>query len=180
MPGKVRRKPSLTNLLHLLDYFRYLYEEEQKRNEKLSSATNTYLVVITFAFSFLGGLMSWLSPGILEFSTAPNHPVKFLLLAGLLASIVLILVSLILTMLAIKVRAFERLCSPMDYASEASQIRGEEGLIRSMISNYVVAADRNHHWNNVKARYLSYGLQFYLVGFALLLLTLLGIFAAGR
>jgi hypothetical protein len=169
----------LSNLIRLLDYSKYLYEEEKQRNEKLNSATNTYLVVITFAFTFSASLLSWLSPKVDDLSTFRNDKLQLLFLLCFGVSILILLLSLIFTMLVVKTRQFERLCDPVDFASKASSLNEEE-LISSIISNFVVATDRNFLINNKKARFLSLGLQTYIIGFILLLVTLCGIYITAR
>jgi hypothetical protein len=180
MKKRPQKKYDMNNLIRLLDYFKYLYEEEKQRNEKLNSATNTYLVVITFAFSFSAGLLSWLSPKATNLSTILNDKFQLLLILGLGVSILILLLSLIFTLLVIKVRQFERLCSPVDFATKASIMENEDELISSIISNYVVATERNFLINNKKARFLTLGMQAYLIGFILLLISLSGIYITGR
>ncbi len=177
---KTKKKGDLNNLVRLQDYFKYLYEQENQRNEKLNSVTNTYLVVITFAFTFLVGLLGWISPNPNSLLISANNTNRVLWFVGVGISLILILVSLIFTMLVVKVRSFERLCSPIDFAAEASQIDKEDELISAIISHYVVATERNFILNNKKARFLAYGLQTYIVGFVLLLFTLTGIYITGR
>ncbi len=180
MPTKPRRKYDKNALVRLLDYSKYLYEEEKQRNEKLSSNTNTYLVVITFAFTFSAGLLGWLFPNVNSLPAGSNSKVQLILLLGLGVSILILLLSLVLTMLVVKVRQFERLCDPKDFAVRASKMRREDELISSMIANYVVATERNFVMDNRKARFLAAGLQAYLIGFVLLLATMFGIYITGR
>ena len=58
------RHRDVNHILRLHDYFKYMYEEEKSRSDHLNSATNTYLVFITFAFTFTTGLLNWLKISI--------------------------------------------------------------------------------------------------------------------
>lgn len=181
MPTQQRKaKPTLGNLNRLLDYSKYLYEQENQRNEKLTSVTNIYLVVITFAFSFMSGLLSLISPSsetaLFNLNISKN-PVLYI---GLGVAVVLILLSLIFTLLVVKVRSFERLCNPKDYVTEAEHFKTEQELVGSMIAHYVVATERNFLVNNKKAAHLANALQSYVFGFVILLLAIVGFFVFGR
>ncbi|RJP46348.1 MAG: hypothetical protein C4583_19045 [Anaerolineaceae bacterium] len=180
MANQKQKKQKLGNLVRLLDYSKYLYEQENQRNEKLTFATNIYLVVITFAFTFLAGLLSWLFPESGNSSLIADHRFQVALWVCFGISIVSILLSLIFTLLVVKVRSFERLCNPKEFVVEADYFETEERLIGSIISHYVVATERNFLVNNKKAKYLAYGLQTYIFGFILLLFALTGFSIFGR
>lgn len=169
-----------SSLARLLDYFKYLYEQENHRSEKLNASTNTYLVAITFAFTFLVGLLGWMFPKESGPLIPLDSTIQALLAACAGVAILLILASLIFTMLVVKVRPFERLCDPVKFAGQTSDIRDEADLMRAMISHYVVATDRNFQLDNQKARLLSYALQTFIVGFVLLLSALAGLYFSGR
>jgi hypothetical protein len=159
-------------LVRLHDYFKYLYEEEKHRTEHLNSATNTYLVFITFAFTFTVGLFNWLYPQVDAMFFGKITIIQSILLAGLIISIVLIIVSLVFTILVVKVRRFERLCIPKEFAKEASGMVGENEIINSITSHFIVAVEKNYQVNNAKAKFLAYGLRTYIFGFLLLLISI--------
>ena len=168
------------SLVRLLDYFKYLYEQENHRSEKLNASTNTYLVAITFAFTFLVGLLGWMFPKESGPLAPLNGPVQVLMLVCIGIAVLLILLSLIFTMLVVKVRPFERLCDPAEFAEQTKSIRDEADLMRAIISHFVVATDRNFQLDNEKARFLAYGLQSFVAGFVLLLSALAGLYFSGR
>lgn len=174
------KKQDITILKHLLDYSKYLHEQEDQRNDKLTGVTNIYLVVITFAFTLLLGIISLISPTMEESLLGIRQGYQIALLIGLGAAVVLILASLFFTMLVVKVRSFERLCNPKEFILEASNIKSEEAVISAVISHYVVSTERNFLVNNRKAMYLALALQSYILGFVILLLTVIGFLWIGR
>jgi len=180
MAARKLKTQDLKTLQHLLDYSRYLHEQEEHRNDKLSGVTNTYLVVITFAFTLLLGVISLALPNLedLLLRLSPGVSTMLLIVAG--AAVLLILLSLFFTLLVVKVRPFERLCDSREFVLEASKMKGEAEVISSIISHYVVSTERNFLINNQKARYLSLALQSYLAGFTLLLFTLALLIFSGR
>jgi hypothetical protein len=163
----------------LNNYFKYLYEEEKDRTDKINSATNTYLVFITFAFSFGSGFLGWfssnISPSIFSFSS----PGRIIAIAIFGIAVIFLVISLVFTVLVVKVRNFERLCDPEEFAKEAMNYSGLDDLFGLIIANYIVALDRNFLVNNKKTRYLTRGLVTYLVGLLLMFagFALLSIFA---
>jgi hypothetical protein len=148
-----------------------MYEEEKQRSDHLNSATNTYLVFITFAFTFTAGLINFLhiSTGVI-FSKSISL-IQSLVLMGISLALLLIILSLILTILVVKIRRFERLCNPKDFAVEMANIEDEYEILTSITSHYIVATERNHLVNNDKARLLGYGLQAYIIGFMILIVS---------
>ncbi len=180
MANPRQKKQDLSILNHLLSYSKTLHEQENQRNDKLTNVTNIYLVVITFAFTLLLGVLSLISPTAGSMLLKLSKEFQIVLFGGLGVSVLLILMSLIFTMLVLKVRSFERLCNPKEFIVEASSMKSEEEVVGAIISHYVVATERNFLINNRKARFLAYGLQTYIIGFAILLFTLAGIFMFGR
>jgi hypothetical protein len=180
MANRKQKKPNLSVLKHLLDYSKNLHEQENQRNDKLTSVTNIYLVVITFAFTLLLGVLSLISPSAVNMLLKLSGDFQIVLFGGLGISVFLLLMSLIFTVLVVKVRSFERLCNPKEFVIEASIIKSEEEVISAIISHYVVATERNFLVNNKKAKYLSYALQSYIAGFIFLVFAIIGIFFFGR
>jgi len=180
MASQSQKKQDLSILIHLLDYSKVLHEQENQRNDKLTNVTNIYLVVITFAFTLLLGVLSLISPTAGNMLLNLSKEFQIILFGGLGISVLLILMSLFFTMLVVKVRAFERLCNPKEFIVEASSIKSEEEVISAIISDYVVATERNFIINNKKARFLAYGLQSYILGFVILLLTVISFLVFGR
>lgn len=180
MASPRRKKQDLSILKHLLDYSKVLHEQENQRNDKLTSVTNIYLVVITFAFTLLLGGASLVFPTTESTLSNLGGRYQVMLFVGLGISILLFLMSLFFTILVVKVRSFERLCNPKEFIIEASAIKSEEEVVSAIISHYVVATERNFLVNNRKAKFLAYGLQTYIIGFSVLLFTLVGSYMFGR
>lgn len=160
------------HILRLHDYFKYMYEEERHRSEKLNSASNTYLVFITFAFTFTTGLLNWTGNPFGDLLSKNATLIQSILLVVVCFALILIFMSLILTILVVKVYRFERLCNPKDFAVETADINDESLILTSIISHYIVATERNYKVNNTKANFLSYGLKAYVIGFTLLVISL--------
>lgn len=180
MANPKQKIQDLSILNHLLNYSKTLHEQENQRNDKLTNVTNIYLVVITFAFTLLLGVLSLISPTAGNMLQKLSMVFQVILFGGLGVSVLLILTSLFFTMRVVKVRAFERLCNPKEFIIEASSIKSEEEVVSAIISHYVVATERNFIINNKKARFLDYGLQAYIFGFIILLLTIIGFLVFGR
>ena len=172
--------PDLKNLVRLLDYSKYLYEQENKRNEKLSSSTNIYLVVITFTFTLLVGFLGFIPPKQRFMSLGLNDWVYISLSTCLGISVMLILLALIFTLLVVKVRPFESLCNIKEFIYEAEHYETEEELVGSMITHYAVATEKNIPLNNEKAKFLKLALLSFNIGFIILLFALTGFFILGR
>ncbi len=100
---------------------------------------------------------------------------KTLVIVGLflfLLSISAFFISLIFTVLVLKVWRFERLTDPEQTAIKAIFVESEQELISYIISDYVVACNRNHKVIEKKAKYLSHGLRFLLLGLVLFVTSL--------
>lgn len=160
----------------LHNYTKYLYEEEKHRTEYLNTATNTYLAFITFSFSFAAGVLYWLIPQLDGIALNALTLAQTLGLIGLAGAILLLTLALVFTVLVVKVRAFERLCVPEEFAEEASQHGDEEKLVNAITANYVVATERNFAINNRKTMYLAYALQSYITGFVLFIVSVAVLF----
>lgn len=57
----------------------------------------------------------------------------------------------------------ERLCDPEYFITKASSMATVKELLSSIISDYTVSANRNHHVNERKARLLYISLIFFLI-----------------
>lgn len=163
-----KNKNKNTYIEELNKYCKYLYEEEKDRTDKINSATNTYLAFITFAFSFGSGLLGWLSTNIPTPVFSITSPGKLIAISMLFIAVIFLVISLVFTVLVVKVRNFERLCEPEEFVSEAMNYSEMDDLLSLMLSNYVVALDRNYLVNNEKTQFLTRGLVTYLIGILLM------------
>jgi hypothetical protein len=146
----------------------------------LNSATNTYLVFITFAFTFTAGLLNWLIDPIKILLSKDFTLIQYIFIISMGLAILLIVLSLIFTILVVKVHKFERLCIPKDFALEMSNVNEESEILTSITSHHIVATERNHMVNNRKAKLLSFGLQAYISGFILFILSVITLLLANE
>jgi hypothetical protein len=153
----------------LADYSKYLYEEELKRSERYHGAMKTYLVFISLTFSGTIAIAKWLEihPAIF-FAKVMILP-KMLLAGFIFLALAFLVASFIFTILVIKVWRTERLCSPKLFALETSNELKEDKLTERIISNYVIAAERNGQVNEQKGQLLASASILYRIGLCFLL-----------
>lgn len=150
-------------LLRLTEYFKYIYEEENKRRDILNNTTKIYLG----AFAFVVGIgiakietMEKLTSmvKILSDSIPGGHYVSLLGTFLFIFSAILFFVSFVFTMLVVKMWKRERLCDPQEFVFRAMAMSNENRLLSAIIADYVVATNRNHWINEQKAKLLSQAL----------------------
>jgi hypothetical protein len=139
----------------LIDYAKYLYEEELQRSERYHGAMKTYLTFISLTFSATVLIAKWLhvDPALFFSKYAPFA--ETLLTSFLLLALGFLMASFFLTILVIKVWRTERLCSPKSFAREAAADSDMERLKEKIIANYVIAAETNGGVNDRKGSLLS-------------------------
>ena len=154
------------------DYLKFLYEEEDRRTDRLNSSMSTYQIFITFALTFNIGLVKWMYPDSFNTLFGFGNLIQFIFSISFILAFFLILLSLIFTFLVIKVRVFERLCEPVDFSKEVISMEEVGDFFSSIASHYVVAIERNSHINDLKAQWLSKALRVYIVGFIIMVFSI--------
>jgi hypothetical protein len=168
-----KRKADQTNLRilnRLVEYSKYLYEEEKARTERIERKLNLFGVMI--GGSIIGVLVGipFEKVGILY---RTNRPLLIVLSFLLASSAGLLLLSSVFVFLVYRVRGFERPSDPKVTALKAMSMTGEGELLKTMVADYSVAANRSHELNNKKVRHLSHALESYLSAFVLFVITML-------
>jgi hypothetical protein len=148
----------------LADYSKYLYEEEVNRAERYHSAMKTYLVFIGSTFTATLGLAKWLGIAPANFHQMSSNPIGIMLGIFVIVALTCFVASFMFTILVIKVWRTERLCYPKIFALEVSTESSETVLMEKIISNYVVAAERNGVVNDKKGKHLAIASVSYRIG----------------
>lgn len=157
------------NIDLLLNYARYLYENELARTDKLNDTSKTYIVFISSTFTVLLAGLTWI--GFDQFAKQIDIASSFrnvALLAVFAASITFLVLSFIFVVLSVKIRSFERLCEPLDFLGH-SENNHPDAVKKDMMANFAVATTRNYDVNQSKARWLFRALMMYLFAFVLFL-----------
>lgn len=150
-------------LLRLLDYCKYLYEEEKERTSRIEKKINIFSL-------FLGG-------GVLVSLVLPLEKLQFLLNGNILTqplrlfgaisyivSLLAFLVSFLLIVSIYKVQKFETPSNPQTAVFKALRIETLNDFISNVIADYSIASTRNHEINDKKAKYYSRALVFFVLG----------------
>ena len=157
-------------LQRLIEYARYLYEEEVKRAERFHNATKTYLVFICATFAGTIGTLKWL-----DIQPSKLLPLKFTIrdwaLGGIfIFALLIILLSFILTILVVKTWRTERLCDPHEFFAATVNSTNERHVLELILSNFLVAAQKNGKVNDKKGILLAAASQTYHIGLLLLII----------
>ncbi len=144
--------------IRLLEYCKYLYEDENAKGDRLNGITKIYLSFVTFTF----GICILKSANIKQIIISNNE--LFVVKPIFITSSTLILISFFFTILAVKIRGYERLCKPAKTMIKADSIKYEEELIKDIIADYSVATERNYIMNQKKGKLLRYAMAFYVFG----------------
>ena len=151
-----------------LEYSKYLYEEENLRRDRLNNAVKVYLGFLTFILGV--GAFKLVSLGELSLllNTSAHQALSNtgIILLGL--SLLLLIVAFVLTIRVLKMWTYERLCDPKAMAVRSVFLEDNRKILSSMISDYVVACNVNHHINNQKSTLLTRALSMLIIGLIML------------
>lgn len=158
-------------LERLLKYTKYLYEEETERSIRLNAIVKVYLTIQTFTLGAVGfKIIDTIqdSQVLLASIATVFHSHTFLPYAALSSGILLV-ASLLLSVMVLDMRKYERLCEPEHFVERSGAFSDEKRLVAAMVSNYVIASKRNFHVGQRKAVYLKASLYTYVFSVSLLL-----------
>lgn len=156
-------------LERLLEYCKYLYEEEKERTDRIEKKLNIFTFVL--GGSVLGVLMLPIGKLSMLLSN-PNEGVLVFVVLLFSASILLFLFSSIFTILVYKVRRFEMPSDPKIATIKSISMESKKDLLSAIIADYSIATNRNHDINDKKASHLSKALIFLLAGLVSFALSL--------
>ena len=152
----------------LLEYCKYLYEEEKARTERIEKKVNVF--VLALGASVISILLK--IPNSAQ-STANMSLAQRTVPAFLFSmSILLMLASFIFTFFVYRVRDFERLSDPKKMSEKAVMMSNKSDMLSALIADYIVATNKNHQINDTKAKHLRYALALL---FAALLAFIIGL-----
>jgi len=156
-------------LQQFCEYSKYLYESEIARMQRLNVATKNYLLFILATITISLGAIQWLKPNIEKEHFA--FDVMTYQVALVCIALVFFFVALVCSVLVLRVRPYERLCDPEEFARVIVSETHVDGVIEAIAANYVVATNRNYYVNHSKAKWLARSLNIYLCGLMLLLVS---------
>jgi hypothetical protein len=161
-------------LLRILEYCKYLYEEEKERKNSLHAAVKTYITLLTFILGIgLGlGLIKGL-PIDKSIIVSNNNFINIWLIIFFSISICCFFISLIFTILVLKIWRFERPADPRSISLKSIFMENENEVISDIIADYIIACEKNYNINESKAKLLSRGLFFLITGFILFVISFL-------
>ncbi len=156
----------------LLEYSKYLYEEENERRDRLNNAVKVYIGFLTFVLGI--GVFKLISQKelilLLKNDTYPILSIIGAIFFGM--SIISFFISFLFTILVLKMWPFERLSDPRINMEKSIFMDHKNDFVSSMISDYVVACNINHAINNEKSQLLARGLVLLIAGLILLAMSL--------
>lgn len=156
-----------------LDYFQFLFEQEQKRALSIISGAKVYIAFLVF---ILGTIFLKVVPAeniLLLFTTKSISAVEKLFGIGLVTiSLFTLTIAVVLSMTVMKVWSYDRLCDPIERFKETLSMKMEEEVLSKILSDFTIATNRNNVINNMRAKRLSLALNWLLSG------TILSIFSA--
>lgn len=160
--------------VRLLEYCKYLYEEEKERKNNLNDSVKTYIVFLTFILGV--GVLKILPLEklilLLKNKSINQNFIIFSIIVFSL-SIFIFFISLIFTILILKTWKFERPSDPKITTLKSVCMENENELLSSIIADYIIACNRNHAINDKKAKLLSYALFSLITGMIFFIVSLL-------
>lgn len=158
-----------TSLDLMLEYSRYLYENELARTDKLNDTSKTFILFISSTFTVLLAGLTWVGVDVLSKQTDTIYNPANLAAASLfLVSVLALVLAFVFVVLSVKIRSFERLCDPLQFVS-ANGDKSTDLIKKDITANYTVATARNYKVNARKAWWLFNALFAYLAALVLFL-----------
>lgn len=155
------------------NYFQYLFEQEQKRAASIVNGAKIYIAFLIF---ILGSIfLKVITPDkilILFSTTYISFVIKLIGIILVLLTALSLTISVIFTILVLKVWFYERLCDPIERFQETLIMKDEIEVLSKSISDFAVAISRNNQINNKRSEYLTHGLNYLLAGTFLSIITL--------
>lgn len=129
------------------EIFRAAYDAENERYERLESRAKLYLTIITFYL----GAVAFKFADVLIFMKTYGIPPTLYIAGG-----VLLLLSLLLTILATRIRAYERAYDLRDIIESFKESAPTDSeFLDARLADYTIASERNRAANNRVADLLS-------------------------
>lgn len=152
-----------------LDFFRFLYDEEERRYGQLESRAKFYLSVIALFVATLTFKLEDAQKSV----AILGAPWWLVLVEGALLATALVFV-----VISVFIREYEGVADPEDIVNGfGDKVPSNESFFDDRIADYVVATGRNSAMNDRAARFLEIAVSIIAVAMLLLLLILsLGFF----
>lgn len=157
-------------------YAQYLYEEEVRRSERLHAVTKTYLIFIGSTFAGTLTLIDWLelTPSTVGAFTSTIYSMITTII--LFVALIALTISLLSTIMVIKIWRIERLCHPMKLLlAFPSTHSTQHELLNTIIHNYISAATHNATANDSKGKLMSFASISYRISLIALVMSGLAI-----
>lgn len=158
-------------LLRLLEYSKYLHEEEKVRTERIEKKVSIFTMFLGGSFWGILTLLPIEKLSKLSNGSVLERQIAIIVSVTYYTSFILFLFSAIFILLVYKVRNFEWLCDPEKRIPESAE-KDEHSVLDTIIADYVITANRNHEINDKKAKWLSKAIFSLLIGLIFLGLSL--------
>lgn len=171
MSNKKTDENDFAIILRQKEYFQYLFEQEQKRSNSIISGAKVYIGFLVFIIGSI--FLKVISVEDIDklFNNIINPYLKIIVIFLLILSVISLLISIIFTILVLKVWSYERLCNPIERFKETILMTKEYEVISKCLSDFAITVNRNNQINNTRARYLSFALAFLLAGLLFSIIT---------
>ena len=156
-------------LKRLVEYCKYLYEEEKSRTERIEHKMNVFGVALGTSVVVILGCLP-----LARMSDASKIPgIWRIVLAVPLGICIFLLVLCALYVFRVyRVQRFERLSDPREMSIRAMSMNTKSEILSAIIADYAVATNRNHEINEGKADDLSRALGLLLAALMVFIATL--------
>nr|VFK54364.1 MAG: hypothetical protein BECKTUN1418D_GA0071000_102220 [Candidatus Kentron sp. TUN]VFK59912.1 MAG: hypothetical protein BECKTUN1418F_GA0071002_11912 [Candidatus Kentron sp. TUN]VFK68915.1 MAG: hypothetical protein BECKTUN1418E_GA0071001_11892 [Candidatus Kentron sp. TUN] len=118
----------------MVEYTKYLYEEEKERTEKFHSATKIYLFFIASTIAGLGGVLQWFGLKPLHLQQSGTTIIEMVVFLLLISSSFTLVLSFIFASLILKGWQVERLYYPKKFITLQSMILERKNLMEAILS----------------------------------------------
>lgn len=157
------KEPDEINNIFLrhLEYFKYLFEREDKRKDSIILSGKIFLTFVIVLISSVfykitnnNDLLNFLSKSISEYNFKEFSTFILLILYG-----IGITATLIFSLFVVKLFISERLCNPENRLKNTLGVKKEIHIISKIINDYAVATNSLYEVNNKRAKFLFYALR---------------------
>jgi hypothetical protein len=155
---------------YLIEFSKYLYQEEIKRSDRFSNAVKTYLIFTMTTFTVNFGAVKLINNSFSGFFTGITSFKETLVGAFFFTSLISNLLAFLFTILVIKTWRTEGICNPMRLYTTLSELQDDRYLLKEILIDFLVAAQLNAEVNDSKAKFLSLAAKTYFLGVFLLVM----------
>lgn len=158
-------------LIRQYAYFQYLFEQEQNRAKSIVNGAKIYIAFLVFILGSIFLKVLTAEKLIILANSAAGSVAKIIGISLVILTAMILTAAVAFTVLVLKVWSYDRLCDPIERFKETLTMKNELEVLSKSISDIAVATSRNNRINNMRARYLTLGLKYLLIGTFLSIIT---------